>query len=131
MKLFINLTQHNASAEQINEGTWIDNGESSQEIKNLITFEDIPNMSIISYRATLLTEKAFIALIKADPNHMCEWTAMIGGAPYLMGPLENALKKWGITPVYSFSKRVSTEFTNPNGEVIKTNTFKHIGFIEV
>ena len=31
--------------------------------------------------------------------------AWIGGAPYLMGPLEAELKKRGITPVYSWSRR--------------------------
>lgn len=33
--------------------------------------------------------------------------AMIGGSPWMMSALENALRKQGIEPRYSFEKRVS------------------------
>ena len=56
---------------------------------------------------------------------------MIGGAPYLMGALEVALKKVGIQPVYSFSERVSKEVVLEDGTTQKTSVFCHKGFIEV
>lgn len=56
--------------------------------------------------------------------------AMIGGAPYLMGPLEAALKDRGIAPLYAFSERRSIEVKNEAGEVTKTAVFVHLGFVE-
>jgi len=47
-----------------------------------------------------------------------------------MSSLEKALKAKGITPVYSYSKRISEE-KEVSGKVVKTNVFKHIDFIEV
>ena len=56
---------------------------------------------------------------------------MIGGAPYLMSALENALMAVGIKPLYSFSERVSMEETIADGTVRKTNVFRHVGFVEL
>lgn len=58
-------------------------------------------------------------------------TAMIGGAPYLMGPLEYALWELGITPVYAFSQRESVEKTLPNSDVRKVAVFRHLGWVWV
>ena len=55
--------------------------------------------------------------------------AMIGGAPYLMAPLETALRVIGIEPVYAFSTRASVEQTMPDGSVRKVNDFRHAGFV--
>ena len=54
---------------------------------------------------------------------------MIGGAPFLMSPLESALLNNGIEPVYAFSTRESVEKKLPDGSVQKTNIFKHKGFV--
>jgi hypothetical protein len=54
---------------------------------------------------------------------------MIGGAPYLMAPLERALRRKRITPLYAFSERRSTEEKGNDGEIIKRTVFKHIGFV--
>jgi len=40
------------------------------------------------------------------------------------------LQKRGITVLYAFSERVSVE-KEIEGKVIKTNEFKHSGFVEV
>lgn len=56
---------------------------------------------------------------------------MIGGAPYLMSALESTLKEKGVQPLYAFSERVSVEKTTETGEVIKTSTFQHKGWVEV
>jgi hypothetical protein len=54
---------------------------------------------------------------------------MIGGAPYLMGPLTDALKDLGIEVCFSYSERVSVESSLPDGSVTKTSVFKHVGFV--
>jgi hypothetical protein len=56
---------------------------------------------------------------------------MIGGAPYLMGALEKALRECGFTPVYAFSKRESIDQPQPDGSVRKVAVFRHLGFVEV
>lgn len=57
--------------------------------------------------------------------------AVIGGAPYFMGPLEQALRKAGIVPLYAFTERVAVEVTDPiTGEVTKTSKFNFAGWIE-
>ena len=53
---------------------------------------------------------------------------MIGGAPYLIASLHDALVGRDIQPLYAFSKRVSVE-KKEGGEVIKTSVFKHVGFV--
>jgi hypothetical protein len=60
-----------------------------------------------------------------------EPAAMIGGAPYLMSELEQALFERGITPLYAFSKRESVEEVTDSGETVKKTVFKHLGFVEV
>jgi hypothetical protein len=55
--------------------------------------------------------------------------AMIGGAPYLMAPLESALRAHGITPVYAFSVRESVDQVQPDGSVRKVAVFRHAGFV--
>jgi hypothetical protein len=55
--------------------------------------------------------------------------AMIGGAPYLMAPLEEALRAADVVPMYAYSERVSKESASADGTVVKTNIFKHVGFV--
>ena len=54
---------------------------------------------------------------------------MIGGAPFLMGPLEAALLKDNRVPVYAFSVRESVEAPQADGSVRKANVFRHGGFV--
>lgn len=138
----INLTQHNATSEQVavgvievnkrmeqlladvpNYGTSpTEEGEKMKErLLSLLNFSNIPTKEELEDRAEA------IALIASD----CEVeSAMIGGASYLMPHLEKALKERGIKPLYSFTQRESVERTLPNGEVQKTSIFKHIGWVE-
>ena len=112
----INLTMHSASPEQ---GCF--EPEKKEDVKDLLLFRKIPTAQEIKQRALLL---AYIAH-ESGANY-----AMIGGALYLMRSLERSLLDLGITPVYSFSERVSFENTDKNGEVQKRVTFKHSGFVE-
>ena len=58
-------------------------------------------------------------------------SAMIGGAPYLMGPLCAALKSIGVQPLFSFTERKSVEKTLLDGSVVKTSVFAHVAWIAV
>ena len=54
---------------------------------------------------------------------------MIGGAPFLMAPLESKLIEFGLDPVYAFSRRESVETVQDDGSVRKTTVFNHIDFV--
>ena len=121
--MILNLTQHAATAEQIAQGVGDLNPHHGeiQQLKNLLTFDSLPSAETVYERAYAIAALAQSYFVDV---------AMIGGAPYLMGALERALNKVGIKPLYAFSERVSVEKI-VDGVVVKTNEFKHIGFIEV
>jgi len=80
----LNLTQHKASKEQIDAGV-VEPGENlKKDVIKGITFDDIPKESSLTTRAFLLAQKA--------SNTGCK-KAMIGGAPFFMPRLAEALKK--------------------------------------
>lgn len=118
--MILNLTQHNATLEQIEAG--VTEPSDKKEIQDLLTFNKMPTREEILDRASKLCHLAHC--YGADK-------VLIGGAPYLMGALEDELERTGITPVYSFSERVSVEKTDTDGTVRKTNEFRHVGFVEV
>lgn len=115
----LNLTQHPATSEQLEAG--VVEPFSKEEVQRLLTFESRPCSEIIRARAAELVARA-----------MGEGavTAMIGGAPFFMGPLERALAEAGVTPYYAFSVRESTEVPDGAGGVRKTMVFRHAGFVE-
>lgn len=125
--LFINLTQHPLSNEQ---RAWADEHcmavvETDADTKSALNFEELPTLEILEERADAIVSR----LGTRHPDF--HRTAMIGGAPFFMPVLERKLKEAGIQPVYAFSKRVSVEGVNEQGEVVKTSVFKHEGWIEV
>jgi hypothetical protein len=125
--MIINLTQHNATPEQIAAGVIEPSPEDKKNIQQLLTFEELPSIEELERRAyglaTLVTN-----LGAANASHH---TVMIGGAPYFMGALERALKAQGHQPVYAFSRRESVDQVLEDGTVRKTAVFKHLGFVEV
>ena len=116
----LNLTQHQATIKQVEVG--VIEPESKEYIQKLLTFDEIPSKQEIRKRARKLAGYAKLTF-KGESGK-----AMIGGAPFLMSELEYWLRKNRIEPVYAFSKRVSVE-KEIDGEIIKTNVFKHIGFV--
>jgi len=119
----INLTQHLPTPDQLVEAQFIELSKADQDkIKTWLNFlpEEV-KMSMISARAMLLADLAQ----KAGAKY-----AMVGGAPYLMAPLEQELHHRGIHPIYAISERVSVEENLSTGEVIKRNVFKHCGFYD-
>lgn len=140
MNLIINLTQHSMAEEQYkyNNEDLLEikfkpyNGTSvgsPDYIKRLLTFNTIPSKKEIMDRAVALAVYAS-GLLNQAKNDDDKLFALIGGAPYLMGPLEEMLKNEGIQPLYAYSQRESVETINADGSVTKTAIFKHKGYIE-
>lgn len=115
MSIF-NLTQHMATAEQLAAGVL--EPANKRLIQDLLTFLSPPSLEEIKGRA--------LALAALAGGHKA---ALIGGASYLMGPLEEALRAEGIRPLHSFTKRVSKETVLPDGSVKKENVFVHEAFV--
>ncbi len=124
----LNLTQHKASAEQTAAGVvnlpapqHMSQKEADKYLSDLLTFHEIPSKNEMKKRAQELAEIANFSGFKK---------VLIGGAPFFMSVLEQTLKENEITPVYAFSVRESIE-KEVDGKIIKTNVFKHVGFVEV
>ena len=119
--IIINLTQHQLTQEQLQGAVQVGN-DVRDEVVKLITFNGLPTAGEIKNNASRLAEIC---------RDMHASHAVIGGAPYFMGPLEQALRKAGIVPLYAFTERVAVEVVNPEtGEVTKTSKFNFAGWIE-
>ena len=114
----INLTQHQATAEQLAAG--VVEPEDKARIAELLTFNNLPTQQQIETRASVLAWEAKKSGIKS---------AMIGGAPFLMEPLERHLAYAGVKSLYAFSVRESAEEVQADGTVKKVNVFRHAGFV--
>jgi hypothetical protein len=131
--MILNLTQHNATPEQEAQLV-VEPRMCKDEIKKLLTFEEIPSKEEIEVRATKL---ARIAVSEASmyagdtDNEIWITRVMLGGAPFFMGALEKAVRECGFSPVYAFSKRESEDIPQPDGSVKKIQVFRHCGFVEV
>ena len=116
--MIVNLTQHVATEDQRAAGVFEPSGK--EEVQRLLTFETLPSPEEVRRRAAALAQIA-------EESGATE--AMIGGAPFLMAPLEEMLMGRGITPLYAFSRRETTEEMLPDGNVRKTCVFRHAGFV--
>ena len=114
----LNLTQHASTPEQ---GCLDLRGEQLSQLRTLLNFVVLPSRAEIEERAKAIAEMAIATGATS---------AMIGGAPFLMPALEKALAKVNVTPLYAFSVREVVETTSPDGGVIKTAIFRHLGFVE-
>jgi len=114
----VNLTQHNATPEQIEAG--VVEPEVKARIQELLTFDEPPEPGEVIRRATRLADIAAECGAEA---------AMIGGAPFLMGELERELLWRRINPLYAFSRRESVEEKQSDGSIRKASVFRHIGFV--
>ena len=122
----LNLTQHAATAEQLAVGVIDLDGDDLKTLRGLLTFDTRPTGQDVADRAHAVADLA------VEATHGCESVfAMIGGAPFLMSALENALIERGITPLYAFSVRKSVETVQADGTVVKTAIFAHAGFVQI
>lgn len=128
--MIVNLTQHPASAEQIAAGVIDLPPDRRALLLESLTVDSIPTRSEIADRcaniALLAAHNGLAGDEDCDPHPA---QAMIGGAPWMMRALEDALRDQGIAPVYAFSVRESAEQVQPDGSVRKVAIFRHQGFI--
>lgn len=115
----LNLTQHQATPEQVQAG--VIEPKDKKQIQNLLTFTELPTPYEVGQAAEGLARLAEREGVKH---------AMIGGAPYLMGPLEQELRRKGIDPLYAFSTRESRGEVQPDGSIKKVAIFRHKGFVK-
>jgi len=127
--MILNLTQHPASAEQIAAGVVDLPPVERGALQRALTFDSLPTAEDLSERAEYIASLAALNGLGGDGDDPHPMVAMIGGAPYLMAPLEAALLDTGIEPVYAFSVRESIEQVQPDGSVRKVNIFRHAGFV--
>lgn len=123
--MILNLTQHKATPEQIAQGVVDLPEESRAELARLLTFEDLPEASLMELRAAEIAR----SIKSGSWGGATASRVMIGGAPFFMPYLTEALKRHGIHAVYAFSVRESAEKV-VDGKTIKSSVFKHVGFVE-
>ena len=123
LPMILNLTQHKVTQDQLSAGV-VDMAIDNQKLlQALLTFDDMPDENILRSRAYHIA-----TLVK---NHYQNFShAMIGGAPFFMRYLESALRTVEVKPLYAFSKRITVETVQPDGQTVKTSIFKHEGFVE-
>lgn len=109
-----NLTQHEPTSDQAGVSA------VDEHALEFLNFSTPPSVEEINDRAYALACRA------NGYTH-----AMVGGAPYLMGPLVAALHQAGVQPLFSFTERKSEEQTHPDGTVKKVSIFAHVAWIAV
>jgi len=109
-----NLTQHAPTSDQAGV-TAVD-----EHALEFLIFSTPPSVEEINDRAYALACRA------NGYTH-----AMVGGAPYLMGPLVAALHQAGVQPLFSFTERKSVEKVGLDGSVTKTSVFAHVAWVAV
>ena len=117
MEYILNMTQHAPNDEQREAGLIEMDAVTQQKIRDLLTFDEMPTAMEVSDRAEALAQMAWDIGIE---------TVHIGGAPFLMPTLVEALEMKGMQPVFSFSKRIVEE-----KDGVKKSKFVFEGFLSV
>ena len=118
----LNLTQHEASAEQKEAGVVEPISEIKKRIKFFLTFSSLESVKDMELRAEMLARIC---------NDLGFEYAMVGGAGYFTPSLVSALLWHGITPLFAFTKRESKEEKMEDGAIRKVSVFHHEGFVEL
>ncbi len=126
--MIINLTQHKATPEQIAAGVIDLPEDERQDLVSLLTFDSIPTRKEMEARSNDISELACFNGLGGNGDDPFPNAAMIGGAPYFMRHLEDALMDKAITPLYAFSARESVELVI-DGKTVKQSVFRHVGFV--
>lgn len=116
--MILNLTQHVASPDQVEAG--VAEPQDKAAVQAALTFHGMPTREEILERCDIL-----VGICKDEGAT----EVMIGGAMYLMAPLEKALRFARIKPMYAYSDRVSIDEV-VDGKTVKRTVFKHLGFVE-
>lgn len=129
--MVLNLTQHDASPDQIEAGV-LDLPEDEREAAIAwLTFEDCPLSADVAERAADLAELAAMSGAWSAIGAPADGRrVMLGGAPWLMAPLVAALRALHLVPVFAFSRRESVDVAQADGSVRKIASFRHAGWVE-
>lgn len=125
----LNLTQHTATPEQIEDGVVDLQGETREKVLSLLNFEQFPKRHDMLVRAEALARIAESAPRNTDRDGPGFSAVMIGGAPFFTPTLVSVLDRHGIMALCAFSKRESVEEQTPDG-VRKVSVFRHLGFVD-
>lgn len=113
---------------------------AAADLRRLLTFDEPPTEQQIKGRADAIADLARAHLLTigertdipggggADRNRI---RCMIGGAPFLMPALTEAMRSRGLVPVCAFSRRESVDEGQADGSVIKRSAFRHLGFVSL
>lgn len=143
----INLTQHQATEDQVAVGVVNVIGANLTELKTLLTFPAVYTTEMLKTAAEAIAKLAWIEwnascqaaadadtrpLSSTDDAYMDYWyhspkEVMIGGMPSFMRHLEDALIAKGFRVGYACTARVSVDKPDGKGGVEKTAVFKHVG----
>lgn len=129
--MILNLTQHPATPDQIAAGVVDLPGEEHAALVGALTFDECPINDEVAQRAHTIAEIAAYSDRFGEQGAPMPGRdrAMIGGAPWLMGPLAEELRQRGLEPVFAFSKREVVEQAQPDGSVRKVAVFRHAGWV--
>ena len=130
--IILNLTQHQATPEQLAAGVVDLDEKTRQQLGTLLTFNQLPTPEELDFTADAIWHLAYRAANERTdvPTHV-----MIGGAPWLMSRLEAVFRQYRPGPgpnlgvLYAFSRRESVEEVRPDGSVVKRAVFRHVGFV--
>lgn len=125
--MILNLTQHKATPEQLAAGVVDVPADELPRLQGLLTFDTLPSAVEIEKRANDIALFAHSIIRRKSPQRVN--AVMIGGAPFLMAPLERALSYARLNILYAFSRRESIEKLLPDGGVRKEQVFRHAGFV--
>ena len=121
--MILNLTQHNATADQINVGINDLTVDFQTALKGLLTFPTQYTRADLEYRALQIHE--LIRDFCGTSEEVLEGV-MIGGMPSFMPVLESVLISKGIKVGYACTERKSVD-KEVDGKIIKTAVFVHAG----
>lgn len=118
----VNLTQHNATPEQVAAGVFDVGYLDLPVLRHNLTFDSLADTEPESMyrRAQNIAQLA---------RNSGATSAMIGGAAYFMPFLARALQWYAITPLHAFTQRETVEEVNEKGEAVKRSVFRHVGFV--
>lgn len=120
----VNLTQHPTTPEQKEEGVFDLEGKMLSQLKAKLTFDTLEDAREHNVHTRAVRMAAVVRGMDPKPQQ-----ALLGGAPFLMGPLADELRKVGVAPVFAFSVRDSKEVTQADGSVRKVAVFRHLGLV--
>ena len=121
--MILNLTQHNATADQINVGINDLTVDFQTALKGLLTFPTQYTRADLEYRALQIHE--LVRDFCGTSKEVLEGV-MIGGMPSFMPVLESVLISKGIKVGYACTERKSVDKEVDN-KIIKTAVFVHAG----